>query len=196
MGPDAMTLVFWMLSFKSAVSFSSFTFIKGLLSFSSFSAIRMVSSPYLRLLIFLLKSSFQLIIHPTWHFAWCALFSSSPELCLMPAWHFAWCIPTDLFIHTISRSPCPFSNTYTHTLSIPILRHTSANSPHPDFLTELRRKPHTCRFCFTKPPISGWGRSQWYCCSSLMVSKWLLLPPLSRLDLSRGTQDWAPCGLR
>ena len=53
MGPDAMILVFWMLSFKAAFSLSSFTFIKRLFSSSSRSAIRVVSSAYLRLLIFL-----------------------------------------------------------------------------------------------------------------------------------------------
>ena len=41
-----------MLSFKSAFSLSSFTFIKKLFRSSSLSAIRVVSSPYLRLLIF------------------------------------------------------------------------------------------------------------------------------------------------
>ena len=40
MGPDAMILVFWMLSFKSTFSLSSFTFIKRLLSSSLLSAIR------------------------------------------------------------------------------------------------------------------------------------------------------------
>ena len=54
MGPDAMILVFWMLSFKLTFSLSSFTFIKRLFSSSSLSAIRVVSSAYLRLLIFLL----------------------------------------------------------------------------------------------------------------------------------------------
>ena len=52
MGPDAMILVFWMLSFKPTFSLSSFTFIKMLFS-SSLSAIRVVSSVYLSLLIFL-----------------------------------------------------------------------------------------------------------------------------------------------
>ena len=51
MGPDAMILVFWMLSFKAAFSLSSFTLIKRLFSFSLLSAIRVVSSAYLRLLI-------------------------------------------------------------------------------------------------------------------------------------------------
>ena len=53
MGPDAMILVFWMLSFKPAFSLSYFTFIKRLFSSSSLSAIMVVSSAYLRLLIFL-----------------------------------------------------------------------------------------------------------------------------------------------
>ena len=51
---DAMILVFWMVSFKPTFSFSSFTFIKRLFSSSLPSAIRVVSSAYLRLLIFLL----------------------------------------------------------------------------------------------------------------------------------------------
>ena len=51
MEPDAMILVFWMLSFKSAFSLSSFTFLKGLFSSSSPSTIRAASSAYLRLLI-------------------------------------------------------------------------------------------------------------------------------------------------
>ena len=42
-GPDAMILIFWMLSFKPTFSFSSFTFIKRLFSFS-LSALRVVSS--------------------------------------------------------------------------------------------------------------------------------------------------------
>ena len=53
MGPDAMILVFCMLSFKPTFSLL-FQFIKRLFSSSSLSAIRVVSSAYLRLLIFLL----------------------------------------------------------------------------------------------------------------------------------------------
>ena len=53
MGPDAMILVFWMLSFKPTFSLSSFTFVKRFFSSSSLSALRVVSSAYLRLLIFL-----------------------------------------------------------------------------------------------------------------------------------------------
>ena len=46
-------LSFWMLSFKPTFSLSSFTFSKRLFSSSSLSAIKVVSSAYLRLLIFL-----------------------------------------------------------------------------------------------------------------------------------------------
>ena len=53
MGPDAMIFVFWMSSFKLTFSLSSFTLIKKFFSYSSLSAIRVVSSAYLRLLIFL-----------------------------------------------------------------------------------------------------------------------------------------------
>ena len=53
MGPDTMILVFWMLSFKPAYSLLFFTFIQRLFSSSLLSAIRLVSSAYLRLLIFL-----------------------------------------------------------------------------------------------------------------------------------------------
>ena len=71
MGLDAIILVFWMLSFKSTFSLSSFTFINRLFSSSSLSAIRVVSSAYLRLLIFL-----PAILIP-------AYASSSPEFCMM-----------------------------------------------------------------------------------------------------------------
>ena len=70
MGLDAMLLVFLMLSFKPTFSLFSFTFIKRLFS-SSLSAIRVVSSAYLRLLIFL-----PAILIPA-----CA--SSSPEFLMM-----------------------------------------------------------------------------------------------------------------
>ena len=50
---DAMILIFWILSFKPAFSLSSFAFIKMHFSSSSLSAIRMVSSVYLRLFVFL-----------------------------------------------------------------------------------------------------------------------------------------------
>ena len=73
MGPDTMILVFWMLSFKPAFSLSSFTFIKRLFTSSSLSAIRVGSSAYMRLLIFLWQSWFQLVIYPGWHFAQCIL---------------------------------------------------------------------------------------------------------------------------
>ena len=52
MGLDVMILVFFMFSFKPVFSLSSFTLIKRFFSSSSLSAFRVVSSAYLRLLIF------------------------------------------------------------------------------------------------------------------------------------------------
>ena len=71
MGLNAMILVFWMLSCKPAFQLSSFIFIKRLFGSSSLSAIKVISSAYLRLLIFLLA-----ILIPA-----CA--SSSPAFFLM-----------------------------------------------------------------------------------------------------------------
>ena len=74
-GTDAMILVFWMLSFKPTFSLSFFTFIKGLFSSCLLSAVRVVSSAYLRLLIFLLAiliptcaSSCFTWFHPNFYF--------------------------------------------------------------------------------------------------------------------------------
>ena len=61
MGLDAMIFVFWKLSSKPVFSLSSFNFIKKLFSFSLLSAIRVVSSAYLKLLILLLA-----VLIPAW----------------------------------------------------------------------------------------------------------------------------------
>ena len=53
MGPDTMILVLWVLSFKPAFPLSSFTLIRRLFGSSSLSAIKVISSTYLRLLMFL-----------------------------------------------------------------------------------------------------------------------------------------------
>ena len=77
MGLDAMILVFWLLSFKSAFSLSSFTLIKGLFSFSLLCALTLItlrvgSSAYLRLLIFLPEILIP-ACNSAWHFAWWTL---------------------------------------------------------------------------------------------------------------------------
>ena len=53
MGPDAVVLVFWMLSFKPTFSISSFTFIKRLFNSYLHFTRRVLSSVYLMLLIFI-----------------------------------------------------------------------------------------------------------------------------------------------
>ena len=70
MGLDAMILVFWVLSFKPVFSLSSFTLIEKYFS-PSLSAVRVVSSAYLRLLIFLPE-----ILIPDYE-------SLSPTFCMM-----------------------------------------------------------------------------------------------------------------
>ena len=74
MGPDAMILVFWMLSFKPAISFSSFTFIKRVFSSSSLydnkGGVICISEV---IDIFSCQSWFQLVLHPAQYFTWCAL---------------------------------------------------------------------------------------------------------------------------
>ena len=102
MGPDAMILVFQMLSFKPTFSLSSFTFIKRLFSSYSLSAISVVSSAHLRLLVFLLE-----ILIPA-----CA--SSSPAFLMMySAFKLnkqgdkiqPWCAPFPIWNQSIV--PCP-----------------------------------------------------------------------------------------
>ena len=71
MGLDSMILVSWILSLKPAFSLSCFIFIKRFLNASLLSALRVVSSAYLRLLICL-----PAVLIPA-----CA--SSSPAFCMM-----------------------------------------------------------------------------------------------------------------
>ena len=73
MGPDAMILVFWTVSFKPTFSLSSLTFIKRLFSSSLLSAIRMVTFSYLRLLIFLTAILIPACAHSVQHVSWCTL---------------------------------------------------------------------------------------------------------------------------
>ena len=102
MGLDAMIFIFWMLSFKPTFSLSYITFIKRLFSSSSLSAIRVVSSAYLRLLIFL-----PAILIP-------AYASSSPALLMMYSAYqlnkqgeniHPWRTPFPIWNHSVV--PCP-----------------------------------------------------------------------------------------
>ena len=78
-------LVLWMLSFKPAFSLSSFTFIKRLFSSSSLSAIRVVSSAYLRLLILLPAILIPSALHPVLFLVESTPFLLDPELGLWSA---------------------------------------------------------------------------------------------------------------
>ena len=102
MGLDAIIFFFWMLSFKPAFSLSCFTFIKRLFSSSLLSAIRVMSSAYLSLLIFLLA-----ILIPA-----CA--SSNPLFHMMYSAYKlnkqgdniqSWCTPFSIWNQSVV--PCP-----------------------------------------------------------------------------------------
>ena len=99
MGPDAMILVFWMLSFKPAFSLSSFTFIKSLSSSSAFCCKGGVIWGYW---YFSWKSWFQLVLHPAWHFTWmlsaCKLNKQGDNI--QP-----WCTPFPIWNQSVV--PCP-----------------------------------------------------------------------------------------
>ena len=71
MGPDAMILVFWMLSFKPVFSLSSLTLFKRL--FSCPSLLEWYHLHILGCRYFSWQSWFQLVIHPLWHFTWCTV---------------------------------------------------------------------------------------------------------------------------
>ena len=73
MGPDAMILVFWMLSFKPTFSISSFTFIKRLFSSSSLSAIGWCHLHIWGYWYFSWQSWFQPVLPPAQRFSWCTL---------------------------------------------------------------------------------------------------------------------------
>ena len=66
----------WSSFFECWVLSQLFTLIKRLFSSSSLSAIWVVSSAYLRLLIFLSAILIPPVIYPAWHFTWCTLHMS------------------------------------------------------------------------------------------------------------------------
>ena len=101
-GLDAMILVFWMLSFKPNFPLSSFTFIKRLFSSFSLSAIRVVSSAYLRLLIFLLTVLIPACASSSleFHMMYCAYKLNKQGDSIQP-WH------TPFPIWNRSVVPCP-----------------------------------------------------------------------------------------
>ena len=76
MEPDAMIFIFWMLSFKTAFSLSSFTFIKRLFSPFSLSPLKWYHLNIWGCWYFSQQSWFQLLLHPAQHFTWCILYIS------------------------------------------------------------------------------------------------------------------------
>ena len=84
-GTGCHDLHFWMLSFKPAFSLSCLMFIKRLFRSSSLSAINVVSSTNLRLLIFLPACLIPCLI-PAQPFTWCTLHDSEIPEIYSPNW--------------------------------------------------------------------------------------------------------------
>ena len=102
MGLDAMILVFWILSFMPVFSLSSYTFIKRFFSSSLLSAIRVVSSAYLRLLIFLpaIVIPACALSSPAFHMIYSAYKLSKQGDNIQP-----WCTPFPIWNQSVV--PCP-----------------------------------------------------------------------------------------
>ena len=108
MGLDVMNLAFWVLNFKSVFPLSSFALIKKLFNSSLLSAIRVVSSAYLRLLIF-----FPEILIPAcessslaFHMMYSAYMLNKQSDNIQP-----WCTPLPIFepvCCSMSNSDCSF----------------------------------------------------------------------------------------
>ena len=123
--------VFWMLSFKPTFSLPSFTFIKRLFSSSSLSTIRVVSSAYLRLLIFL-----PAILIPA-----CA--SSSPAFLMMYSAHKLNKVKVKSFSR-VRLFATPWTAAYQAPLSMGFSRQEYWNGlpfPSPDYLPDPGIEP-------------------------------------------------------
>ena len=118
-GPDAKIFIFWVLTFKPAFSLSFFTYIKRLFSSSSLSANKggvIYVSEFID--IFFQQSWFQLVIHPAWHFTWCALHISLISRVTIhtpfPIWNQS-VVPC--LVLTVAWSPALIPNIYSITMS-------------------------------------------------------------------------------
>ena len=100
-GTDVMIFVFWMLILSQLFKLSSFTFIKRLFS-SSLSAMRAVSSEYLRLLIFLTEILIPVCASssPTFHMMFSAYKLNNHGDNMQP-----WCTPFPTWNQSVV--PCP-----------------------------------------------------------------------------------------
>ena len=96
-----MTFVFWVLSLKQTFSLSTFTFIKRLFSSSLLSVIKLVSSAYLRLLIFFLAIFIAAYTSSSlaFHMMYFAYKLNKKGNDIQP-----WCTPFPIWSHSV---PCP-----------------------------------------------------------------------------------------
>ena len=107
MVPDAVILVFWMLSFKPACSLSFFTFIRGTLFPLHFLPLGWCHLHTWGCWYFSLKSWFQFVIHPAQHFSWRVLHRS--QISRVTIYSMTYPFPNFEPVHcSISSSICCF----------------------------------------------------------------------------------------
>ena len=100
-GPDAMILVFWMLSLKPTFSLPSCTFIKRIFSSSSLSAIGWCHLHIWGYWYFFWQSWFQLVLLPAQHLSWCSAYKLNKQGDNIQPWR------TPFPIWNQSVVPCP-----------------------------------------------------------------------------------------
>ena len=182
MGPDAMILVVWMLSFKPTFSLSSFTFIRRLFS-SSLSAIRVVSSAYLKLLILLPE-----ILIPA-----CA--SSSPAFLMMYSacklnkqgdniqpWR------TSFPIWNQSVVPCPVLTVASWPAYRFLRRHTET--------FKIRHISILCILCHSLFLKKGTMLGEHFCISEAMLATFVYTAPICLQNNTLGCKLWVRSGER
>ena len=72
-GPDAMILVFWMLSFRPSFHSPLLPWLRGCLIPLHFLPLEWYHLHIWGCWYFSWQSWFQLVIHPTWHLVWCTI---------------------------------------------------------------------------------------------------------------------------
>ena len=153
-------LSFLIFNFKPAFSLSPFTFIKRLFSSSSLSAIRVVSSVYLRLLIFLLEIWFQLELCPSsaFHMMYStySLINQGDNITVQFS---RLVIPESLWLHGLqhARFPCPSPTPRDYSSSCPLSRwcHPTNSSYVVPFFSHLQSFPASGSFPMSQFFASG-----------------------------------------
>ena len=161
MGPDAMILVFWILSFKPTFSLTSFTFIKSLFCSSLLSSIRVVSSAYLRLLMFLLAILIPACASSSLAFL---MMSSACKLNNQGDNIQPWCTPFPIWTQSVISSPVQIAASW------PAYRFLRRQVRWPGISISWEFSTICCDPHSQKLLCSQWSRSRYFFWNSLAFS--------------------------